>query len=263
MKHVRTFLYDVATGALDSADRERVEAHLAGCVACRAELEEIRALLEVLPGPAASPEAQRDQAFWTAFANEVEAKLVAAERKRLRLTPALLDRISMFVSANRAPLLSGAGAVALIAAFVVLFWPKTPADVEQPAVALNPTPVSISEPAAQRMNDYIKRSKVLLIGLTNMNTAEGSPLDLSVERRQSRALVHEARYLRNQPLDARSAELVGDLEKILIELANLEEEHDLPNVELIRSGIRRENLLFKIRMAENLLESGVTERRPQ
>jgi hypothetical protein len=75
--------------------------------------------------------------------------------------------------------------------------------------------------------------------------------------------VHEARYLRNQPLDARSAELVGDLEKIMIELANLEEEHDLPNVELIRTGIRRENLLFKIRMAENLLEAGVIERTRQ
>jgi len=45
------------------------------------------------------------------------------------------------------------------------------------------------------------------------------------------------------------------MERILIELANLEEEADLPNVELIQSGIHRENLLFKIRMANPVYDT--------
>ena len=48
---------------------------------------------------------------------------------------------------------------------------------------------------------------------------------------------------------------MNDLEKILIELANIEEHRDLPNVEIVRGGIRQENLLFKIRMAEAMYDS--------
>ena len=61
-------------------------------------------------------------------------------------------------------------------------------------------------------------------------------------------------------MEARSARLIGDLEKILIELANIEEDQDIPNVEMIRSGIRRENLLFKIRMTESYIQAGIQER---
>jgi hypothetical protein len=68
-------------------------------------------------------------------------------------------------------------------------------------------------------------------------------------------LVREARYLKQQPLDVRSRQLMNDLERILIELANTEEQNDLPNVEIIRGGIHQENLLFKIRMAEAMYDS--------
>ena len=49
--------------------------------------------------------------------------------------------------------------------------------------------------------------------------------------------------------------LIGDLEKILIELANIKEESGLPNVEIVRGGIHQENLLFKIRMAEAMYDT--------
>jgi len=91
----------------------------------------------------------------------------------------------------------------------------------------------------------------LLVGIENMKTGEGGAVDLSAERRASRDLVQEARYFRQLRLDPRSERLMGDLEKIFIELSNSHDSRSRPDVELLRSGIQQENLLFKIRMAEN------------
>jgi hypothetical protein len=104
------------------------------------------------------------------------------------------------------------------------------------------------------VHDYLQQSKVLLIGIANLQPREGEQIELAVERTAARDLVRRARLLYSQPIDDRSQELVQELERILIELANMELSADLPNVELIRGGIRKQNLLFKIRMAETRLE---------
>ena len=83
-----------------------------------------------------------------------------------------------------------------------------------------------------------------------MKPVNETSYDVSVEQEKSRELIHEARYLKNQPLDPRSQRLIEDLEKILIELANMKQEGNAPNVEIIRGGLHQENLLFKIRMEE-------------
>ncbi len=115
----------------------------------------------------------------------------------------------------------------------------------------------VQDDAAERMSEYLRKSRTLFVGIVNMKTDPSSPLDLSAEQQLSRSLVHEARYLKQRMLGSRSAKLVNDMEKILIELANLESANDLPNVELIRGGIAQENLLFKIRMAEATLDTAV------
>jgi hypothetical protein len=80
-------------------------------------------------------------------------------------------------------------------------------------------------------------------------------VDLSVEQRASRELVREARYLKQRPLEPRVDELVDAMSRILIELANISKDKQIPNMEIVRSGIHQENLLFKIRMAETVFDS--------
>jgi hypothetical protein len=110
--------------------------------------------------------------------------------------------------------------------------------------------------AAQRaeVRDYFERSRTLLIGVANIPAADGDKIDLSVERTAARGLVRQARYLGDKPLDSRSQELIRELERVLIELANMEEQADVPEVEMIRTGMHQQNLLFKIRMAENRIQ---------
>jgi hypothetical protein len=100
------------------------------------------------------------------------------------------------------------------------------------------------------VSDYFRRSKALLVGVTN-RTARGEGItDLTAERRASHELIGESRRLRGRPLDARSARVIDDMEKILIKLANVDSDNPAGDVTLVREGIARTNLLFRVRMTQ-------------
>ena len=103
--------------------------------------------------------------------------------------------------------------------------------------------------------DYFRKSKVLLIGISNISIERGERLDVSTERRAARKLFQQARYLGAQAHDERSRVLIEALERILLELANMDQQADLPEVEIVRAGMHQENMLFKIRMAETEFSS--------
>jgi hypothetical protein len=105
-------------------------------------------------------------------------------------------------------------------------------------------------PGGPDVRQYLRRSRALFVGLENMRVPDRQPVDLGTERKVSRELLQETRALQLEPLDIRTARLVGDMEKILIEIANADETPAGPGLEIIRGGIRQENLLFKLRMAE-------------
>ena len=44
--------------------------------------------------------------------------------------------------------------------------------------------------------------------------------------------------------------LIDDLEVILLQIANLEAEHDVPAIELVRSGVDRRGILLKIQVEQ-------------
>ncbi len=225
----------------------------------------LREAIALLPGRGKLPSDEQDEKFWASFPSRVEERIETAGRSRSSVFAAAADRISSFVHFNRKPLLAGSGALAAIAlAALILLRPATLTAPVAPGNSIAPdVQAGRLEPAGLQLHDYLKKSRVLLVGVSNMRTGDDNMFDLTVERRQSRELVHEARDLKRQPLDPRSAKLVGDLEKILIELANSDRRHDVPDVEIIRSGIRDHNLLFKIRMTESALAAAARERDTQ
>jgi len=234
--------------------RRRAAAQSIWRTAPRAPTTSGRSATRSRSSPAAVPPSdERDAEFWNAFAGAVEDRLRTAPRRRLLAD--IPARIAAFVHDNRRPLLAGSGALAL-AALAALFVVRPSPESAAPPLAAVPA----ADTADAKLHDYLRKSRVLLIGVENSRPDEGAPVDLSLERRQSRALVSEARFLRGQPLDARSARLVGEVEKVMIQLANTDERHDAGGMEIVRSGIRRNNLLFKIRMTESVLDAGAAER---
>jgi hypothetical protein len=243
---VRNALYEYVRNELPQSEREKVALHIGTCARCARDLERIATVIALLQTSDMLPSDERSPEFWNDFVSGIEKRIARKERAN-PLWRHIRDEVREFLFFRRRPVTVGLAAVAmLIAAFIIWRQPQSP---EQAGSTENTvTPVQQSQ---ERMNQYLRRSKALLVGLENMKTEPGHPLDLTAERKASRALVDEARFLKQQPLDMRSARLMNDVDKILIELANTDETRSSPRVEMIRGGIRQENLLFKIRMAEN------------
>ena len=260
--HIQSLLYEYLRDELTPAKRREVEKHLEGCTVCLQERDELRAFLDRALRYTTESAEVRGDAFWKDFAGKVERRIQADGRRRRTNQPfSVWEAILSYTRFQRGPAIAFA-ALALIALASVIYVriqfrdQELVQEVEKwRAVQPAQPPVETVSRQDPRMAEYFRKSKVLLVGLTNMKMNEDQAPDFSAERRASRDLIQQAVYLKSQPLDVRSAHLINDLEKILIELSNLKEENNLPNVEIIRGGIHQENLLFKIRMAESFYDS--------
>lgn len=255
--HIQSLLYDYLRDELTPAERQEVEAHLEACSQCSRERDEIRAFSELMVKYSGDASVSRGEAYWQAFADNIQKRIQVGEHRGRTKNPfSAWEKILSFSRFQRRPAFAfGAALAMMVVAAIILFRPHDQVrELEQAAETVQP-PVETASRMDPRMGEYFRKSKVLLVGLTNMKMSEDQAVDFSAERKASRDLIHQAVYLKSQPLDVRSARLINDLEKILIELSNLKEENNLPNIEIIRGGIHQENLLFKIRMAESLYDS--------
>ncbi len=245
--HMRRHLYEYLREELPEGERQAMREHLRSCPQCAASLEALRRTTSALDQSRQLPADSLPEAYWRAFPDRV----ITAVRRQERPAPpvrALVDRAVPFWLFHRRETVALAG-VLVIALCAVLLWPRS----EQPGVTNVPVPATAQvtmEQTNERMNHYLRRSKALLVGLTNMRVPAGQPLDLDAEQHISRELVSEGRYLKRQQIDLQSARLISDLDKILIGVANVAPDRNFTEVNIIRDGISRENLLFKVRKAE-------------
>jgi anti-sigma factor RsiW len=250
---IQQLLYDYATGGLLANERDRVKEHCATCAECRSDLEAIRSVTESLTPHSPLPSDERSDRFWTQFAENVERQVSEKPLRAPGIWMQFFDELKIHLTGSWKPV--GAAAAVLtvaIVAFVILHSPSADAPVE-PAPA---TMTSQSDSTTRQLADYYRRSRALLVGINNLSKAPGMQLDLSKERRTSRRLAMEARALRAKDLDPQSTQLVGDLERLFIELASAEDQHQEPVLNLVRTGMEQENVLFKIRMAETAYGTG-------
>jgi hypothetical protein len=252
---IRALLYEYATSGLSSTERSEVEGHLRQCRHCASRLDDIRTILAALPPPGRRPSEERSPEFWQSLSDSVQRSIGQPVDRIPSLTRRVFEEITLAFAFNRRTVTLATGAlVVAVLAFVVL---RGPGSIRHAADSASvPTEVRMVDTSAQRMNQLLRQSKTLLVGLSNMRTDGTLPLDLRTERVASRRLLNETRELRRRPLDAESARLLDDIEPVMIKLANSSDQVGVPDIELIRSGIRRQNLLFKIRMAENVYGAG-------
>jgi hypothetical protein len=276
-RRAKIMLYEYLRHQLDPSDERFVQAHVQKCSACSADLRGLADVIEKAPAPPDSPAARLPEEYWNAFGARVVDRIRAEAPEHPRRS---VIRAEQFLIFNRRWVLKAAWGAALVAAgalAAIILWPRlsgsgsavgsratgnsgqvssTLEGTASKSLPLN-TDTSSVQPAfdPERMHEYFRKSKVLLVGLANIHPGREDEVDLTAERRASRSLVQETRYLQDQPLDHRSAKLIGDLQRILIELANTKDRNGAPEVQILQGGIHRENLLFKIRMAETMFDS--------
>jgi Putative zinc-finger len=248
-RDIQLLLYDHLQGTLPEREGVEVDRHLRECEECRAELEDIRSILASLPEPGDAPGEHMPESYWKAFGNVVEGRIRRDGARQRNSRERMRSVAGEFLLRRWKPLVAASWTLALVLLVFLLTRQRATESVPLPDPVVAAPSAGIDS-SAVRVQQYLRKSKSLLVGLTNMKVTERSPVDLSAERRTSRELAAESRLLRHQPLDARGKRLVGDLEKIFIELANATGEESVPAVDIVRAGIERENLLFKIRMAE-------------
>lgn len=247
---------------LPQKDRRTIEVHLQSCKACSDELQSLQATLSQLTDKVKRPSNQRSEMYWQQFADKVERRL--QDETVGEATSSFVGRLLDALLENRKPF--GVGFVSALSLIILAFavwslWMKPPegdrfASGRPDIGGAQEIRANIQKTAMEvRADEYLEQAKVLLIGIVNadpQSLVSSRPL-LQREREESQKLVRESEEISaglTDPSQRRLKELVSDLGVILLQIANLESKHGAQGVEIVRSGVERNGILFKINLEE-------------
>jgi hypothetical protein len=216
----------------EAGDTLACEHHLEECGDCRslyASLQRVLNVVDTLPMP------ERSEEYGAQVWRRIEQRL-GTRRRSLWMLPASWRWAA-----------AGAAFAALMAtAFVAgRFYPR---QTRSPQIA------AADAQAGERVllvavGDYLERSQMVLIELTNANP-KGS-LDISAEQERAGGLVTETRLYRQTAArtgDGRITGVLDELERVLVEITHAPSNLTHPQLEELRQRLEAEGILFKIRV---------------
>ena len=227
---VEQYFYD----ELDTAERERFEAHVDACGSCRAALDDLRAIADALDGrPRVDAPPGGD---WTSFMDRLDAEVAGA-------APGPRRRQDWF-----GPALKMAAMVALVTAavFAGRQWERArhPAG-SAPAAAGTASPADAVEALAEQ---HLERSKLVLLGLATKDPHRARPADWRYERDLASTMLADTTQYRlaasQQGLEG-LAGVLGDLEVVLLQ-TSLSDDADPDALARLQTLIDKRDLLVKI-----------------
>ena len=106
----------------------------------------------------------------------------------------------------------------------------------------------------------LEDSKILLLGIVNMDTPKDNSeiINFNFQKKISNDLLLQTADLKQQLRkikNRRIISLINELELILMQIANLEDDFDVPAIEMVKKGAENQSLLFKIDMESLLMEA--------
>jgi hypothetical protein len=221
----------------EEGDALSSEKHLEECPGCRdlyGSLQRVLNVVDSLPIPERGPEYGAE--VWSRIQHQVPA--------RRRWLPAFEWRWAAAAAAM---------AALLIAAFIAGgHYPQTG---KRPQTQLT----AASDPQAGErvllvaVGDYLERSQMVLIELANADPGAGphARLDISDEQERAAGLVSESRLYRQTAEhtgDTAVANVLDDLDRVLLNIANGPSEVSPAELEDLRQKLKAEGILFKIRV---------------
>ncbi|UCE22182.1 MAG: hypothetical protein JSV46_08225 [Candidatus Aminicenantes bacterium] len=229
--------------------------HLSACERCTSNFEEMKSTL-LFMDKRVRPEPRK--AFWDSY----EERLAQRIEKEEILQP---ERESSRKKFSRTfipvPKWAYQAAAALVLIAVGIFIGRMvflPSAQEIQQASQQPGLTTPQQPGTElvhRTQNYIERSKLILLALVNFDPATEDPyaLDLPFQQQVSKELVQEASYLKRELAESdqeRVENLIIDLERILLQIANLESENDFEAIELVKEGVKNRGILMQINFAD-------------
>lgn len=208
--------------------------HLESCAACRAAyaaLERSLASVSALPLP------ERDEDYGAHVWRRLAPRLAPEPR---------LTRLWRSLVAGPIWMRAAVAAALVLAAFLAgRYWPRP-----EPALA----PAVVSAPAKERIllvavGNHLERSQMILVELAHAEPDGGA--DISAEQQQARGLIADNRLYRQAAARAGetgTAQVLDELERLLIEVANSPSELSPRDLEAIQHRIQSQGILFKVRV---------------
>lgn len=244
-------------GELEAKELAAFNQHLAECDSCRVAFDEMRSTLAVL---SKNERPEPEPAYWNGYWSRLEKRLERKHQPILEKFTALITWLSRLPGWSYQ--LAGAAAILWLGIYIGYLAFRPPAPPEKKLVAQSTRDLQLNL-TGQEAADYLERSKILLLGIVNLDpTAKKIPLDFVRQQQVSRELLTATADLKQQiqgTKHQRLQVLLADLELILMQIANLEQELDAPAIELISRGVNEQSILLKINLEEMLLN----ERRPR
>ncbi|HEX8028898.1 MAG TPA: hypothetical protein VF491_10575 [Vicinamibacterales bacterium] len=224
-------------GETERAERPRVESHLASCGECQAADQQLRRVMTLVD--TASPVEAPDGFERTAWA---------------RLEPALPARgsaprwtSSVFWFPQWA--LGGGVAALVIMAFVAGRFSGGEAVITPPAASAAVASVEPVRVLNNEVGDHLDRTQMMLVELAN---AESDHSDvLAGEQVRAADLVAANRLIRQSAMqsgDTAVVDILEDLERVLLEIANAPADASSNELTDLQSRITTEDLLFRLRV---------------
>jgi hypothetical protein len=247
---------DALYGRLSPEQTSEWEEHRKSCEKCAARFAAMADTLQVMGRrERIDPGQQFWDGYWTKLAERMDREREHPRPKKTAF-PAWMLQIAAVL------LLVGVGV--LIGKFY--FGDH---DIPRTAVPVTTPPSAVLPANEQRASRFLEKSETVLLALVNFDPDREAAETLNLKRQKevSQQLVREASYLQGEltkPEDRKLQKLVTDLQVILLQIANLEEREDFPEIDLVKGGVDRKGILLKINLQQMKMTSEqATDSRPE
>jgi hypothetical protein len=238
-------------GELSTEDNQIFQTHLSKCSECNKEFAKYQGTLKIMD-EREQPELTPD--YWERYWGKLETEIVVSESA----SPSFLKWWSHKLNSFRFEIkyayqFAGAVALLMVGIFIGSYFTNNQENIVVNNMDIFPSDMNVE--LTNRTSNYLQKSKILLLGLVNFDPELDDPyaIDLPQHKQISRELITESNYLKDRMETSQQNQmfnLISDLEVILLQIANLETEHNLPAIEIVKSGVERKGILLQINIEE-------------
>ena len=254
-------------GEATPEQRAEMRAHVETCAECQALDRELRAVLALVdsePLPDAPPGFERE--MWARLEPVVSGRHLARKLRRsgeVRLkadTPRTRRTLAWSFELPRWALAASVAALAVGSFALGRIWdtPTTSPPVSTPDVR------ELSERMLRsEVEEHLERSQRVLVELVNAD--DSAPVLLASDRERAADLVAAGRLYRRSAEemgDADTRDLLEDVERVLVEIANGPEVESSNDLSEVRARITDQDLIFRLRVMTAEMQARERRARP-